>query len=271
MELWNGIPIIDDATPNDFLFDRNNSRGGEPRDYNVQPMEVFASADMIPLKPKSVWSDEIKVLDREEAQVDHVILRAREKGRFKDLVQNPFNFCWAHSVAHAAMASREIANQPPVALSAFGLVHLADASRAFGNRGGWCGLAAEAARTRGIPSQQFYPQGNVKRSLDQAVLDDAKKYVVTEDFVDLQKPVWFQNLTFEAVASCLLTGRPCAVDFNWWSHSVCAVKLVEVEAGSFGILILNSWGLNWGEKGRGILRGQRAIPDGAIAVNTVRK
>ncbi len=271
MDSWNGIPVIDDSTPNDVVFDPKHARGAEPRDYAIQPMEMFASADMIPLKPKSTWSDEIKVLDREEAQVDHVILRARAKGRWADLYQNPYNFCWSHSVAHAIQASREISNAFPRALSAFGLVHLADANRAYGNRGGWCGLAAEAARTRGIPTQHTYPQGQVKRELSQAILDDAKNNVVTEDFVDLQKPVWFQNLTFEAVASCLLTGRPCAVDFNWWAHSVCAVKLVEVEAGSFGILILNSWGLNWGDKGRGILRGSRAIPDGAIAINTVRK
>lgn len=271
MDTWNGIPIIDDATPDGVVLDPSFSRGGEPRDYNVQPMEVFASADMIPPLPKSEWSDRIKLGDVEESQVDHVILRARAAGRFKDLNQNPYNFCWGHSVAHAIMASREIAHQPPVALSAFGLVHLADASRAQGNRAGWCGLSAEAARTRGCPSQQVYPQGQIKRSLDQAILDDAKKYLVTEDFVDLQKPVWFQNLTFEAVASCLLTGRPCAVDFNWWGHSVCAVKLIEVEAGSFGLLILNSWGLAWGDQGRGILRGNRAIPDGAIAINTVRK
>lgn len=271
MDTWNGVPVIDDATPNDFVFDPNYARGGEPRDYGVQPMELFASADMIPLIPKSEWRARIEELDREEAQVDHVILRARAKGRFKDLNQNPFNFCWAHSVTHAVMASREIANLPPVALSAFGLVHLADPARAQGNRGGWCGLAAQAAREKGIPSQATYPQGKVKQSLNEAILEDAKKHLVTEDFVDLQKPVWFQNLSFEAVASCLLTGRPCAVDFNWWSHSVCAVKLVEVEAGSFGIVIDNSWGLAWGDQGRGILRGSRAIPDGAIAINTVRK
>lgn len=271
MDNWNGIPIIDDVTPSDVVFDPANARGGEPRDYNVQPLETFASADMIPLIPKSEWDARIDELEREEATLDHVLLRARARGRFTDLNQNPYNFCWCHSTVHAAQLAREVANQSPVALSAFGLCHLADADRAQQNRGGWCGLSAQAARTRGIPSQQVYPQGNIKRSISQEVLDDAKKYLVTEDFVDLQKPVWFQNLSFEAVASCQLTGRPGPVDFNWWSHSVCAIKLVRIEANSYGLMILNSWGLNWGDHGRAILRGQRAIPDGAIAINTVRK
>jgi hypothetical protein len=187
-----------------------------------------------------------------------------------DLDQGRSNFCWAHSTAHAVMLARAAMKLPHVPLSAFGLCHLADPARALGNRGGWCGLSAEAARTKGVPSQATYPQGGVQQSVPASVLADAGKYVVTEDFVDLQQPVWFQNLPFEAVASCLLMCRPCALDFNWWGHSVCGLNLVRVEPGSYGILILNSWGRTWGDQGRAILRGSQARPNGAIAVNLVK-
>jgi hypothetical protein len=66
----------------------------------------------------------------------------------------------------------------------------------------------------------------------------------------------------------LLLNIPCAVDFNWWGHSVCAIRLVRVEAGSYGLGIDNSWTDSWETKGYGILRGQKAVPDGAIAVRT---
>jgi hypothetical protein len=275
MDIWNGIPVIDDSTKIEDIYTPEDGRGGIPRDFTIQPREVFASADMIPPLPYNEWPDRIKQADKEEDSLDHVLLRARAQGRFTDLYQNGYGFCWGHSVAHAIQLAREVAHQPPVALSAFGLVHLADASRALNNRGGWCGLAAQAAREKGIPSQAMYPQLKVLRNVSQAILDDAKKYLVTEDFVDLEQPVWFQNLTFQAVGSALFTGRPCPVDFNFMAHSVCGLRIVQIEPGThptaFGLMYLDSHGLQKGDRGRLILRGSRARPDGAIAINTVRK
>jgi hypothetical protein len=43
------------------------------------------------------------------------------------------------------------------------------------------------------------------------------------------------------------------------------MRVVEVEPGSFGIEILNSWTDSWGQKGAGILRGSKGVPDGAVA------
>jgi hypothetical protein len=57
-----------------------------------------------------------------------------------------------------------------------------------------------------------------------------------------------------------------AWDFNWWGHSVGGIRLVKVEAGSYGRKIRNSWTDSWGDRGFGILRGSKAVPDGAIAV-----
>lgn len=264
------FPIIDDGTPNDIVFPAAHGRGGEPRDYGVQPEEMFAAADQIPNVPEGEWDARIEEQDREEASLWHLIQRGNHGQPIPGLNQGSFPFCWSHSTTHAIMAARARANLPYVPLSAFGLCHLADPARALNQRGGWCGLSAQAGRDQGCPSQAVYPQGRVSSSLVEAAKADAIKYRVTEDFVDLTKPVWYQSLPFAKVASCLLTGRPCPVDFNWWGHSVCAVKLVRVEAGSYGLLIWNSWGPSWGENGFGILRGSRAIPDGAICVNSVK-
>lgn len=273
MDFLDGVPIIDDQTKVEDIF---KGRGGEPRDYSVQPAEMFASADDI--KPLSLDDliARIPELDKQEATLDHVLLRARANKRWTDLDQDGYGFCWGHSVTHAVMLAREVANQPHVALSAFGLVHLADPARALNNRGGWCGLSAQAAREKGVPSQVVYPQGHVIRSgISDAILKDAAKYRVSEDFVDLQKPVWYQNLPFETVGTCLQSGRPAALDFNYMAHSVCGIKLVQIEKGStidaLGIMVLDSHGLWEGQQARWIIRGRRAIPDGAIAVNTVVK
>jgi hypothetical protein len=42
------------------------------------------------------------------------------------------------------------------------------------------------------------------------------------------------------------------------------MDLEEVEPGSFGVRILNSW-KNWGENGTAVLRGDKALPTNAVA------
>jgi hypothetical protein len=122
-----------------------------------------------------------------------------------------------------------------------------------------------------VAPQSLWPQGQRNyQSLDTPQMRQAmSKYKITDDWVDLSRPVYSRNLTFDQVATCLLNNIPCAVDFNWWSHSVCAIRLVRVEAGSYGLKIWNSWSDTWGDKGMGILRGNKALPDGAVATRTV--
>ena len=90
------------------------------------------------------------------------------------------------------------------------------------------------------------------------------KFKVAESWIDLTRADYDQVMTFDQVASCLLSNIPCAVDFNWWGHSVMACDLVEVSSNSFGIRIRNSWTDSWGDKGFSVLQGSKAIPDNAV-------
>lgn len=172
--------------------------------------------------------------------------------------------CWAYSTTSAVMITRTIANLPYVRLSAHAI---GCKVKNFRDQGGWCGLSAKFQRENGCPSVEHWPEKSMSRSNDKPeTWANAKLHKVSEDFCDLTRDVYDQNLTWQQTASCLLSGIPCAVDFNHWSHSVCAVELVEVEPGSWGILILNSWGTNWSDRGYGILRGRKAIPNGAVAI-----
>jgi hypothetical protein len=173
--------------------------------------------------------------------------------------------CWAHSSTHCAILDRAKQGLPYVPLSAFMVAATIKSGR---DEGGWCGLSAKFIRERGVCSQALWPQGdrNVgKYANNPAVAQNALLHKVTEEWVDLTRDVYNVELTFDQVATCMLISVPCAVDFNWWSHSVCAVKIVLVEAGSWGLAILNSWSDQWGEKGVGILRGSKAIPNSAVA------
>lgn len=255
-------PLIDDSTPADELFPAQYGRGLVPRDFGVDPVTMFAPPDQMPLVPRSEWDARIDEQERQESSLEHLYLRAG----WPHLDQGQFPLCWAHSVAHTALVSRTAANAPYVPLSAFGLAMTANG---FRNSGGWCGLSAKQARDGGIPLQADFPQGSISRDHDTPTMRaNAAAFKVTEDWVDLTRTVYDQNLTFDQVASCLLGNIPVALDYSWWAHSICGLRLVRVEAGSYGIKILNSW-RGWGDRGMGVLRGQKAVPDGAVATRVV--
>lgn len=255
-------PLIDDDSPADDLYPPQFARGLVPRDYKEYPVEMFAPPSSMNLIPRSEWDARIDEQEAQQSSLEHLYLAAG----WDHLDQGQYPLCWAHSTAHSIMLQRMVSNLPHVPLSAFGLAMKANG---FKNQGGWSGLSAKQAREGGITTQAYWPQGSLSKSNDTpASQTEALKYRITEDYVDLTRSVYDQNLSFDQVASCLLSNIPCPVDFNWWAHAICGVRLIRVEAGSYGIRILNSW-KGWGRRGLGDLRGTKAIPDGALATGVV--
>lgn len=243
-------------------------RGYVERDYKIHPVEMFQSPSELKLIPRSEWSARIKEKVEQKSQLSDRRLTGNAGGVIiPSLNQGQDGYCWGHSTGHTVILSRAVANAPYIPISATGLCAIIKKGR---NEGGWCGLSAKFAREHGFPSQKFWPQQD--RSLRNDTPEcraDMAKNKITEDWVDLTRDVYDQNLTFDMVATLLLSDIPCALDFNWWAHSVCGLDLVEVEPGSFGIRIWNSWGDGWSDRGMGVLRGSKAIPNGAIATRVV--
>ena len=132
-----------------------------------------------------------------------------------------------------------------------------------------CGLSARFAREVGYPSVAFWPADSMDRKYDNSeTWNNAKLYRIEQDYVDLTRDVWGQNLTFDQVATCLLLNIPCPCDFYWGGHSVCAMRLVRISAGHYGLRILNSW-KGWGEKGFATLAESKSIPNGAVATRQI--
>lgn len=271
-----GEVIIDDESAwkyRDELFmpkvnGEKKGRGLEPRNYHDDPPKMFAPPTEIEVISQSEWSDRLKELTRVQGYLSNIRLQGNNGGLIPSLDQGQVGYCWAHSTTQTIMMVRAAANLPYVPLSAYSI---AATIKKGADEGGWCGLSAKFAREKGVASQAVWPQGdrNYRSHDNAATWKDAAGYKIVEDWVDLTRDVYDQQLSFAQLATCLLLGIPCAVDFNWWGHSVCALDLVEVEAGSFGIRILNSWSDSWGEKGTGVLRGSKAIPDSAVATRVV--
>ncbi len=259
--------IIDDSTSNDILFPASHARGYEQRDFNVDPVDMFATPNDMQLIPKSEWSARIKERKEKGSSLRNIRKTMAGGSQHKSLDQNGQGFCWAYSIGGVIIYTRGKNNQPYVRLSPHAV---ACKIKNFKDEGGWCGLSAKFARETGYPDESVWPQKSMSRSNDTtATWENASRHKITMDWVDLAKPVYSQNLTFEQVVTRILNGDACAVDFNWWGHSVCAIDVDEVEAGSFALGIHNSWTDSWGEEGFGWLRGNKALPDGAIGVSAV--
>jgi len=261
-ERLNGQLIIDDSSYKEVLGTTIDGvlmgTGAVPRDYTVDPVEMFEPPSAIKLIPRSEWSARIKEMEETKSRLSDV------RGGIPSLNQGPVGYCWGHSTVHDVILLRALSNQPYVPLSAYAVAAIIKGGR---DEGGWCGLSAKFLKEVGVPSQDFWPQGNRSLSLDTPEMRaNAALHKVTEEWMDLTRPVYANDMTFDMVMSCLLARTPATGDFNWWGHSVCLLDPVEVERGSFGIRIWNSWGDEWEDRGMAILRGSKAIPDGAVAL-----
>lgn len=179
--------------------------------------------------------------------------------------------CWSYSTGHTIMIARLRDNQPAVRLNPHAAACIIKGGR---DEGGWCGLSAQWGRENGFAEEgtgegQWPLHGMDLRRDTPALRTSMAKYKITEDWVDMAQPVYGQNLTQQQLASCLLMNQPCAVDFAWWGHSVCGIRWVKVEAGSYGLLILNSW-KGWGRNGLAVLQGSKMNTMGAICSRVVK-
>jgi hypothetical protein len=264
-----GLFIIDDETltdprVRDLVFcpvvDGDlKGHGLVPRDYSDYPAEMFDPPSDMPLIPESEYDARVEEQERRAASLEHLCTWSP-----KD--QDGDGYCWGYSVTAAVEFLRVIAGMPLVRLSAHAICAIIKRGR---NEGGWCGLSAKFAREFGIPAEDLWPTHSRDLRHDTPEMRaNAALHRVMEEWVDLTRNVYDQNLTLRQVDSCCLANIPMAWDFNWWGHSVFGGRLVKVEAGSRGRRIRNSWG-NWGENGWATLRGEKAIPNGAVALRVV--
>jgi len=272
---WNGVPIFDaDYNPvgKDHFLDpvvdgEKKGKGLVERDLKKFPIKDPVGTPPFEIKtiPRSQWSDIIKDKKKYKWNLSDIRNRGDRGKQISSLDQNGQGYCWAYSTGAAVTLCRAKSHEPYVRLSPHAVAWVIKNGR---DEGGWGALSAEFIAEKGIPSINTWPEKsmNGRQYNVAATWEEAKLYKTTEDFVQRDARVYDRNLTFDQIATCLLTNNPVVCDFRWWGHSVCAMDLVEVEPGSFGLLIINSWSDRWGKDGTGVLRDEKAKPMGAVAV-----
>ncbi len=237
-----------------------------PRDYTEFPEAMFAPPSQMVLVPKTEWDARYDEQEATESSLEHIFLRGGQPA-FVNLDQNGDGDCWAYSVGHAMMLDALKAN-PTAKVDRLNPHFIATYLKRF--NGGWCGASAKVAfevgcLEEGAGTEEWPLHSHSTGLLNQVRLAAAIKHKISEEWRDLTREIYNQALTTLQVATCGFMNVPVPSDFNWWSHSVCQVRWVRIEAGSWGPLILNSW-KGWGRHGLAVLRGSQAIANGAVAV-----
>jgi hypothetical protein len=260
------IPIIEtDLAPTDLSHPKHARFGLVPRDYSIYPQTMFAQPDQMQVIPESEWDARYDEQEATQSSLEHIYLSGPNGDpAFVNLDQNGDGHCWCYSTGHSVMLDRLRRGLPLIRVNPHAIAAILRQLD-----GGWCGLSAKFVREHGIPEEGTgpgqWPKWSNKASNETPAVDAAMALrKIEEDWVDLTKQEYDQNLTRAQVATCGFSNIPTPSDFNWWSHSVCQVRWVRIEKGSWGPLILNSW-LNWGRHGLGVLRGRQATCDGAVA------
>lgn len=263
------IPVIDDTSPREATNPAGVGFGYVPRDYAIHPQSMFATPTQMKIIPASEWDARYDEQEATQSSLEHLYLSGPSGApAFEHLDQNGFPDCWAHSTAHAEMFDLLKQNRPVPKLNAVAVATMLNQLN-----GGWCGLSAQFGRENGFPvdgtaTGQWAHHTRDKRYDTPELRADMATRKIVEDWVDLGRQVWEQNLTEAQSATCSFNNIPGPEDFNWWGHSVCRIRHVRIEPGSWGKLILNSW-VDWGRFGLAVLRGSKMFCDGALAVRAV--
>ncbi len=259
------IPIVDfDGGTSDLSHPKDAKFGCVPRDYSEFPATMFAPASEMTTIDPSEWDARFDEQEAEQSSLEHIFLRGG-KPAFVNLDQNGDGDCWAYSTGQAKMLAD---------LRDFGSCarlnphFIATYLKRF--NGGWCGASGEVLAgvgccDEGNDADSWPLHSHDTRLLTPERLAAAGKHKSAEEWRDLTRQVWDQVMTTRQLATCGFQNIPAPSDFNWWGHSVCQVRWVRIEKGSWGPLILNSW-KGWGRHGLGVLRGRQAIANAAIGI-----
>lgn len=281
----------------------DKKRGLIPRNYATHPVGFYPAipsykAVAFDTLPTSDWPTRIRALKEGGARISDARRRGNKGGIIPSRDQNGKGYCWRHSGTAAHLCVRALNGQPYADLSAYaGACMIKD----FRDEGGWGAQGVDDIIKRGDPTSEFWPQRSMSRANDNPrTWENAALHRIDEGWIDLEAAQYDRNLTWAQVVTCVLSGWPVIVDYNWWGHSVCAMDAVDgasvfdttvrnresgkkmtlrqfhrmwdmndpVTAG-VGLNIWNSWGDSWSNQGEGYLPPQKAVPDGSVAVRTV--
>lgn len=278
----------------------NKAKGLVPRDYEANPVGSYAavpSLSELKLIPRDQWIDLIKKQEADQSSLQHIRRKNGPNGsHIPALDQNGDGYCWSYSGHGCVMLNRAKMMLPYKRLSGHCVAAIIKKGR---DEGGWGAASADFIAQYGTADVDHWKEKSRDIRQDTPEMrQHMLSYKVDGAWRDLQAAAYDANFSEDQACTLLLSNIPIQGDFNWWSHSVCLMRLVlnmrpteaksakakrmlktdlksldfnneaeyKVFADIIGKLGLNSWTDNYGDLGEFVLTGSKAKLDGGVAV-----
>lgn len=234
-----GYPVIDENVTATL------GTGYEGRDYSAYPIGGLKCA-----RPaaKATIPDDI---------ADRIAQKTREKSWVTDICdacgvirknQENSNYCWIHAPVHAMECYYALSGGLLVPLSAFKAGADIKGGR---NQGGSGIVGVEYLADKGTCTEALHPSMDFSTRISAEQVENSSLHKITE-YEE------FDPDDHASIIVSVLNNIPVTVGIPAWSHEILITALVyDKQQFSFnngiGYVFDNSWGMDWGNNGRGIL------------------
>lgn len=179
--------------------------------------------------PRNEWREKIEQLENTGSRLSDLCTRAGAIW----LNQNPSWYCWCYCVVHAVMALEAKQNEEPRRLVP---ESVAGPIMGYRKKGGWPDKAVEYVIEHGIADTTAWPWENHRQANSRQYFDRSRDNAALTKITE-----WVDVRGFDELASCLLHRIPVPVGLGWMGHAMCAIDLVVMPSGEYGVVYLDSY------------------------------
>jgi len=237
------------------------SGGFIDRDYKSFPEGFYAPKYSGEVYERSQWAELMKLQDAEETSPWHV-----HKKNCPILNQRSLPYCWAYGPTAGIMNRyAAVGYDPAPVLSA---TSFAAQGKKWVKRGGWAAEAIRYIEKFGIADTEAWPDAKWDKDLPKQ--EEVKRSAAMHGLVEFEE---LPRMNFDVAMSALLDpydSCPVTLGLSWWGHLVVALKAVSLGRNKWGMIIANSWGTGWGDKGYGVLTESKSKANEYVAIRRVK-
>ena len=249
-----GMPVIDDSNADQFVDPIVDGQKRlcalRPRDLGKYPEGHCGFAALRPFDQytKAELVQRIKERDAARSGLRHIL---DSKGvPCKD--QGSIPYCWIYSSVHTMEIAYAVQGDGYVPLSATAAGSMITGGQ---SRGGYGAEAIEFLSKHGTCREQDWPEHQISTKYRTPAVDEMSKQNILTDWGELPSG----NL--DQLAAAVINNFPVTIGLSWWGHQVTIIDLVLLAGDVIGFVFNNSWGMRWGDNGRGVLTPQKARGD----------
>ena len=251
-EYLKSVGFIDPHNLSQVAPDSHN-RGLDPGErqafpYGSTPGLGSPTIDKI---PRSEWDDRLKEMDDTKSSLWHLMDSLNSP--VKD--QNGTSYCWVFGITRAVEVRIGSQRNEAVLLSA---TSVGCKIKNFRNQGGWGRDAIVYGEEHGFVPESLWPANKLDRKYDTPAAWKAAESYIVEEWDELEEN------DFDMAMSYAFQRYAFGLGLDWWGHLITGMVPIGNGDGTYSLGIDNSWDVTWGDRGRGVLKENKARGDACV-------